>query len=96
MAAENQRSVAEWSNETFGADISPCRIWLKVYEETNELGSALDNGFFDEAAEEIADVAIVLFRLAEQIGVDLLDQVNEKMKKNRSRKWNKETWKHVS
>jgi len=39
----------------------------------------------DEIAEEIADVAIYLFELADNLGVDLLAAVNAKLAKNEAK-----------
>lgn len=36
----------------------------------------------DEVAEEIADVAMYLFELAENLGIDLLDAMGKKLQKN--------------
>jgi NTP pyrophosphatase (non-canonical NTP hydrolase) len=36
----------------------------------------------DEIAEEIADVAIYLFELADNLGIDISDAVNKKLDKN--------------
>jgi len=43
-----------------------------------------------KAAEEIADIFIVLYRLGERLGVNLHDEIDHKMKTNRLRKWHKD------
>ena len=40
-----------------------------------------------EAAEEIADIVIVLYRVATRLGVDLHEKIDAKMARNRVRKW---------
>ncbi len=52
---------------------SPEEIEKHVKEEKNEL------------EEEVADVAIYLFELADNLGIDLKKAVEEKLKKNESR-----------
>ncbi len=41
------------------------------------------------APAEIADVVIVLYRLASELGVDLLEEIDHKMQINRARQWHR-------
>jgi len=86
---ETQRAIEEWRLATFGPSISTTRIAVRANEEMSELLRALsvdDNN--PKAASEIADVMIVLYGVAERLGVDLHDEVDKKMKINRARVWN--------
>jgi NTP pyrophosphatase (non-canonical NTP hydrolase) len=54
--------------------------------------SADDNSA--KAASEIADVVIVLYRLAWRLGVDLHDEIDKKMAINRARQWKQDNTGH--
>lgn len=43
----------------------------------------------EDIGPEAADVVIMLYQLADTVGFDLLDHVDEKMRINRGRKWKK-------
>lgn len=69
---ENQQTIEEWRLATFGPGGSNARLAARVNEEMAELLAALttdDNN--PKAAEEIADVVIVLYGLASRLDVDL-------------------------
>ena len=89
MARETQRSIAAWAWETFGPAASNTRVAVQANEE---MAGLLDVLTVDDqsprAAEEIADIVIVLYRLAERLGVNLHTAVGEKMRLNRKRYWN--------
>jgi NTP pyrophosphatase (non-canonical NTP hydrolase) len=85
---ETQRSISDWAEQTFGPASSNMRVATRANEEMAELLRALavdDNN--SKAWDEMADVLIVLFRLADRTGIDLLWMVDEKMKINRARVW---------
>lgn len=85
---ENQVSIALWAGQTFGEAGSNARVAARSNEEMAELLRKLTvDDAHSEAPEEIADVVIVLFRLAERMGVDLLAEIDAKMKINRARVW---------
>jgi len=86
MTHENQHSVAQWAFETFGP-ASHERCASRTNEEMAELLSAISTGDWPYAAKELADVMICLYRLAENLGIDLHAEVNRKMSTNRRRKW---------
>lgn len=49
---------------------------------TEEQSRSLDESVVNEVADEIADVQVYLVRLADKLGVDILDAVFRKMEKN--------------
>jgi NTP pyrophosphatase (non-canonical NTP hydrolase) len=86
---ETQESVSEWCEATFGPASSGVRIAARANEEMAELIKALAiDDRHPKAAEEIADVVIILYRLATRLGVDLSEEIGRKMRINRARKWN--------
>jgi NTP pyrophosphatase (non-canonical NTP hydrolase) len=91
MRQEDQLSISEWADATFRPVVSNIRVAARANEEMAELLRALTvNDDNPKAAEEIADILIVLYRLATRLGVDLHNQVNEKMVVNRSRTWSQD------
>lgn len=85
---ETQRSVSRWAVETFGETNTNLRVAIRANEEMAELLRCLSvDDHSQKAGEEMADVVIVLFRLAERLGVDLFAEVDRKMAVNRSRTW---------
>ena len=91
MRQENQLSISEWAHQTFGDAGSHARVASRANEEMAELLRAITSEQRSEVImEEVADVVIVLFRLAERLGGNLLDSVESKMKKNRSRVWKRD------
>lgn len=88
LMRETQKTISQWANDTFGPASSNARVGARANEEMAELMRALtadDN--HPKAAEEMADVVIVLKRLAERMGVDLDAEVDRKMEVNRQREW---------
>jgi NTP pyrophosphatase (non-canonical NTP hydrolase) len=86
--SETQKSISDWATETFGPAVSTIRVAARANEEMAELIRKLatdDNN--PEAGEEIADIVIVLSRVAERLGVDLVTEINRKMAVNRKRQW---------
>lgn len=74
---ETQTSIAEWQDVTFGKSARNFRIAVRANEEMAELLRELSLGASPEydarkAIEECADVYIVLCRLGDRFGVDLL------------------------
>jgi NTP pyrophosphatase (non-canonical NTP hydrolase) len=53
----------------------------------DELIEALEKGDVSEAVRETADVLILLSRLAQILGFNLTDAVDQKMEINRARQW---------
>ncbi|HLK86069.1 MAG TPA: MazG-like family protein [Candidatus Binataceae bacterium] len=85
---ETQASIYSWGLDTFGPVKHPSTYANRANLEMAELivAAASDNDA-DLIGEEIADVFIVLFHLAEEVGIDALTYVDRKMDKNRRRKW---------
>lgn len=86
--AETQYTITDWCDKTFGPISNHVRIAVRANEEMSELlcDLAVDNNH-PKAAEEIADVFIVLYRLATCLGVDIQEEINRKMSVNRTRQW---------
>jgi NTP pyrophosphatase (non-canonical NTP hydrolase) len=88
MAVETQESCATWAQETFGPVSSNARVAARANEEMAELLRWLTVADdHPKAAEEIADVVIILYRLADRLGVDLPGMIDAKMAENRTRRW---------
>lgn len=68
---ETQKSICEWADSVFGTVSSNFRVATRANEEMAELLRCLALGEEQhaKAAEEAADVAIVLCRLATRLGV---------------------------
>lgn len=86
MSRETQQSITAWSDETFGIP-GHMRLAARANEEMAELLTAMASEDRSKAAPEIADVVIVLSILASHLAVDLADEIDRKMAKNRSREW---------
>lgn len=92
---ESQESIAVWAAETFGEAGSNARVAARANEEMAELLRALTaDDEHPKAAEEIADVMIILYRLAYRLEVDLHQLVDDKMQINRAREWHKDNTGH--
>lgn len=85
---ESQNSISEWADNTFGPSNTNLRTAQRANEEMKELLDKLESNDNDESAkEEIADVFIVLYRLASRMNVNVHDEIDKKMRINRSRTW---------
>lgn len=85
---ETQQSIAAWADETFGHARSNMAIAVRANEEMAELLRALIvDDWHPMAIEEVADVFIVLYRLAEMYGDDIHEAIDRKMLINRQREW---------
>ena len=88
---ETQKSISQWATETFGEAGSNMRVATRTNEEMAELLSALSvDQNHEKAAEECADIVIILYRLCERLGKDLNHEVDKKMTKNRKREWERD------
>ncbi len=88
QGGEDQESISDWAVETFGEAGSNISCVARANKEMAELFQALaadDN--HPKAGEEVADVVICLFRLAERLDVDLVEEIDKKMVINRAREW---------
>lgn len=109
---ETQKTITDWSRENFGHQ-SPLTIALRMNVEQAELLNALgsydreSNGIcsaedldklHEHAADEVADVGVMLLQVAETLGIDLMARIDRKMVKNRARSWGRGadgTFQHV-
>jgi hypothetical protein len=86
--AETQATVSEWCEGVFGPASSNARVAARANEEMAELLRALTaDDRHPKAAEEMADVVIIFYRLASRLGADLMAEVDRKMAVNRGREW---------
>src|SRR5262245_5026597 len=85
---ENQLSLSEWQEKTLGPAASNVRVAVRENEEMAELLRALTvDENHPKAAEEVADIFIVLYRVATRLGVDIHAEIERKMAINRKREW---------
>jgi NTP pyrophosphatase (non-canonical NTP hydrolase) len=88
MAKETQQTITEWIEQTFGPAGSNARVVARANEEMSELlRDVTTDDRHPNIPEEMADVVIVLFRVATRMGVDLMEEVDKKMEINRCRTW---------
>jgi hypothetical protein len=88
VCIETQKSISDWAVQTFGPTGSNLRVAIRANEEMAELLTILARNDNDlRAAEEAADLFIVLCRLFERLGVDFWAEIERKMKINRARSW---------
>lgn len=73
---ETQKTISDWAEETFGAGGSDFRRLVRVNEEMAELLRSVARDEIHVIPGELADVAIVLCRVAERSGVDLNHEAN--------------------
>jgi NTP pyrophosphatase (non-canonical NTP hydrolase) len=88
MMIENQFSIALWAEETFGKS-TQLRSATRMNEEVAELLSKMSNATVIQSKiiEEVADIQITLYTLAERLMMNLDAEVQKKMVVNRNRKW---------
>ncbi len=84
---EDQKSMCDWAEATFGPVNDVNNLVERAYEEMHELAVSVKSSDRVNIMEEVADVVILLNRLSTELGFDLKDAVNQKMTKNRTRKW---------
>lgn len=85
--SENQRSMCDWAEQTFGPVSDPASLVDRALLEMQELGEAVQERDVGEIGKEAADVLILLYRLADQFDLDLDQEVQAKMAINRARTW---------
>lgn len=85
---ETQATISAWAEATFGPAGSNARAVARANREMAELlEHVTSDDHHPEAAEEIADVVIVLYRVATRLGIDLHERIDAKMARNRVRRW---------
>lgn len=75
-----QRQIGIWAALTFPHQTAASKL-AHLRDEVTELEQAPADG------EEMADIAILLFALAELAGCDLLAEIQKKFQKNKARQW---------
>lgn len=88
LETEDDETISEWATATFGEVKNNISIATRANKEMAELLHLLAICDTDpKAAEEAADVVIVLCRLFTRLKTRLQAQVDAKMKINRGREW---------
>lgn len=87
MPVESSHTIRDWGDATFGAVRDLTALVARARGEMDELEQALQAGDHSEAGREAADVAILLHRLVALLGMELSEQVDAKMRVNRTRTW---------
>ncbi len=85
---ETQASISAWAEKTFGSHGSNLEVAKRAQKEMTELLKKLRaDDRHPGAAEETADVVIVLMRLMTRLRDDLAFEIDRKMRINRGRVW---------
>jgi len=90
MSEETQKTIHAWATQTFGLLVDKGVAIQRMMQEVDELDySSLHANTVSPSiiANECADVLIMLYQVASAFGFDLHEQVDHKMKINRSRTW---------
>lgn len=76
-----QFRIKEWSKKTFSKEfnLNPDERWIKLLEEMYELEVAFTSGNAAEVIDELADVQICLYALANSLNVNLVKAVTAKL-----------------
>ncbi|WP_417460153.1 nucleotide pyrophosphohydrolase [Kordiimonas sp.] len=85
--AETQKTVTRWAEDTFGPVQDHAVLVRRAMNEMEELLDATIAGDKPEIGKETADIAILLYRLLELNGLDLTQEITNKMVENRARRW---------
>jgi hypothetical protein len=72
-----QERVYAWRSSVYGPKVNPFKVVEKAKEELEEYATAAWNGTQSEA-EEAADIVIVLMGRAQELGYDLMAEVEKK------------------
>jgi len=84
---ETQATVTRWAEDTFGPVTDQSVLVTRAMTEMDELLEAVQNNDIKEAGKEAADIVILLWRLMEINGLNLTEEITQKMQENRSRTW---------
>lgn len=87
QSEETQATIVRWAEETFGPAADTSILLDRAAIEFAELRDALEANDTAEIGKETADVVILLYRILEMHGLSLQEEVNAKMRVNRSRRW---------
>lgn len=78
-----QKAITDWAEQTFGPATFDA-LYAKLGEEMTEFADCIGAG---REMEEMADMLIMMYQIAEKHGFDLHEAVEKKMKVNTSRTW---------
>jgi NTP pyrophosphatase (non-canonical NTP hydrolase) len=95
---ETQQTVTAWAEETFGPVSATTVLVDRAQLEMDELAEAVAGQDQQAVGQEIADILILLYRLATLHGCDIDEIVTTKMQINRTRRWTKKgdgTGRHI-
>ena len=84
---ETQHTIAAWGEETFGPVASASVLVERARLEFDELADAVRENDDAAVAQEIADILILLYRVATLHNAEVDQAVQAKMKVNRARTW---------
>ena len=85
---ELQKEISKWAEATFGSVGSNMSVATRANKEMSELLQSLtEDDWSPKAAEEVADVVMVLMRLADRMGFSVEAEVQRKLAINKSRQW---------
>lgn len=84
---ETQESISQWAETTFG----PCSALSAATRANKEMSELLHKFAYGSdlatKLDEVADVAICLYRVASMLGGNLSRAIDDKMTINRAREW---------
>lgn len=88
-ATETQETVKDWQRSLLGTAGTPLQSAARANEEMAELLKVLSASVVDEdkAAEEGADIVIVMIDMFRKLNRDMWEEITKKMKINRARNW---------
>ena len=89
MGMETPRTIVDWGLATFGS-ATPQALIRRLHDEVKELAAIeLDpvGDSYEQAADECADVYIMLCQVMSHLGFHLASCVDHKMQINRARQW---------
>ena len=87
MSKWNQNTITKWAMKTFGSPNDLRTLVSRTMDECFELERASFEENERALISEAADITIFLMQLAEHMGFDLLEQVDDKMDINDEREW---------
>lgn len=86
MRQEDQNTITDWANRTFGEAKYGAAV-LRAIDEISEFLLAAQEDRRADVKAEMPDILITFMRLATVLGFDLMESVDDKMAVNRLRHW---------
>lgn len=80
--------INEWQSAIF-TQATPLSAAIHLQRESAELISDVEKGDLQQAKLELADCFLLISAVAHLLEIDLEEAIEDKMKINRLRKWNK-------